>query len=189
MKAPVVKQDLENAVDVLRRGGIILYPTDTIWGLGCDATNPAAVDKIFRLKGRADSKAMISLIDSLPSLGEWIEMVPKEAKKAIDKTESPLTIIYDTPRGLAPNLTAHDGSAAFRIPRLEYTASLCRLLGRPVVSTSANISGKPFPRNFQEIDPAITEEVDYVCIYGRDREGSPSRILKISNSGCVTVIR
>lgn len=182
--------DLQEAVAVLRRGGIILYPTDTVWGLGCDATNDEAIERLFALKQRPSSKAMISLVDSVETLNEWLNFVPERAVEEIEATAEPLTVIFDSPAGLSSSLVAEDGSAAFRIPKLHFTRELCRVLGKPLVSTSVNVSGKPAASSFDEIDGEIIESVDYVCRYGRETKGgSPSRILKITDEGKVTVIR
>ncbi len=135
-------EDIEDALTVLRNGGIILYPTDTIWGVGCDATNPDAVEKIFRLKQRADSKAMLMLVGSEGQLQSYVSTIPEVAWQLIDAAVNPLTIIYDHPRNIAPALLASDGSAGFRITGEKFSSTLCRRLRHPLVSTSANISGK-----------------------------------------------
>lgn len=184
------REDFEKALATLREGGVILYPTDTIWGLGCDATNTESVERIFRIKGRANSKAMISLVGSEEQLEAWIGKIPARALEEIRDTGRPLTIIYDSPAGISRLLKANDGSAAFRITGLDYTARLCEALGRPIVSTSANISGEEAPKTFGEIKEQIISRVDYVCKNGREISGNlPSRILKITDEGNVTVIR
>ena len=186
-----IKIDIESAACVLRNGGVILYPTDTIWGIGCDATNCKAVDRIFKLKKRSDSKAMISLVDSFMSLEKWVTFIPEEAKKEIRDCRCPISVIYDSPIGICNALRAEDGSAAFRIPDLEFTRELCSILGRPIVSTSVNISGCPSLVSFDEIDCSFFKSVDYVCRFGRDvvPKKTPSRIVKVNNAGIVTVIR
>ena len=182
--------DIERAVEALKEGKIILYPTDTIWGLGCDATNEGAVERLFELKARPSSKAMLSLVDSLETLNKWVKKVPDKAVEMMATIDEPLTIIYDSPQGIAPALKAEDGSAAFRIPKNEFTQEVCRRLGRPLVSTSPNISGGKSPACFAEIDPAIIGKADYVCKSHRyARCASPSRILKITDSGALTAIR
>lgn len=182
--------DIENAVKTLQEGGLLLYPTDTVWGLGCDATNVLAVKKLYELKQRPCAKAMISLVDSIASLSQWVETIPSVAIEEMENAASPLTIIYDSPVGIAESLRAEDGSAAFRIPQFDFTKVLCRRFGNPIVSTSANISEMPTPKVFKEIDPALIEAVDYVCVSGRDMEPSvPSRILKITDKGERFVIR
>lgn len=191
MIAEEIREDLTKAVDVLKNGGIILYPTDTIWGIGCDATNDAAVKRLFELKSRPEAKAMISLVDSKNTLLEYLSFFPVEADQELSYTQRPLTVIFDQPRGISSMLTAEDGSAAFRIPQNEYTGELCRLLGHPLVSTSANISGKKSPRFYSEIEKDLIESVNYICRYGRDDNSvkEPSRIIKITDKGVVTVIR
>ena len=185
------QDDLQQAADILRKGGVILYPTDTIWGIGCDATNDEAVERVFRIKQRADSKAMISLVDSIQSLNQWVKVIPVAAKNEIERAERPLTIIYEHPEGISEALKAQDGSAAFRITSAEFTQELCRLLGKPLVSTSANVSGKPSPESFYEIDEDLKEAVDYVCNYGRNSSKAvkPSRIIKISDENAISIIR
>ena len=190
MNAEDIAKDIQSAVEVLRNGGLILYPTDTIWGIGCDATNTRAVERLFELKHRPGAKAMISLVSSLDMLYSWVEAVPNEALEEIQEADRPLTVIYDSPKGISECLKAEDGSSAFRITSLPYTQSLCAELGKPVVSTSANISGEPSPALFDEINLSLLEGVDYVCRYGRERSGVlPSRIIKICNSGEKFIIR
>lgn len=183
--------DISRALEVLKSGGIILYPTDTIWGLGCDAANEDAVKRLYSLKRRADSKAMISLVDSLDTLCEWVETVPETALEEINKSGNrALTIIYDTPKGISNSLRAEDGSAAFRITRHKFSNTLCKLLGSPLVSTSANISGNPSPHSFMEIEEEIKAKADYICHEERNNINErASRILKIGNDGSVSVIR
>lgn len=184
------EKDLNSALEVLCGGGIILYPTDTIWGIGCDATNTQAVSRLYEMKGRPTSKAMISLVDSLDSLRSWVDKVPEKAEEEINLADRPLTVIYDSPRGISEMLKSEDGSSAFRIVSLNYTAELCSRLGKPLVSTSANLTGKPSPRTFREIEDKILRQVDYICQYGRTLYGDkPSRIVKISDGGLVTIIR
>lgn len=185
------KEDLRNAVSALRKGGIILYPTDTIWGIGCDATDADAVARIYALKQRADSKSMIALVDSPAMLDRWVRTVPDAAEMLMDVAVRPLTIIYDHPVGIAANLPADDGSIGFRVTSERFSRDLCRHLGHPVVSTSANISGKPSPRRFAEISREIMQGVDYVVRYGRDLpcDGRPSDIIKVSDSSEIKIIR
>ena len=184
-------EDLKKAVKVLKDGGVILYPTDTIWGLGCDATNVEAVKRLFKIKARPDSKAMISLVDSLETLRRFVKKIPETALRELEVNDGrPLTVIYDSPTGIDELLIAPDGSAAFRISSHEFSQKLCSGLGGPLVSTSANISGEKAPATFGEIDPALREMVDYVCRSERDSKASiPSRIVKINDNDEVTVIR
>lgn len=185
-----MNEDLKKAVDVLRNGGVILYPTDTIWGLGCDAGNAKAVERIFKIKQRADSKSMLSLVASDGMLQQFVSEVPEAAWQLIDAAVNPLTIIYDNPKGIAENLLAEDRSAGFRITSEPYSRGLCQRLRHPVVSTSANISGKPSPKQFSDIDPEILNAVDYIAEYGRNnKESLPSNIIKVTDSNVITIIR
>lgn len=183
--------DVERAVATLREGGLILYPTDTVWGIGADATNAEAVAKIYRLKQREDSKSMLALVDSIDSLHKWISRVPPEALRLIEESERPMTVIYDSPQGVAQNLRAADGSLGIRVTSEAYSRELCRRLGHPVVSTSANISGQPAPALFREIASGIIEGVDYTATFRRDDETrrAPSGIVKVTDDGRVTIIR
>ena len=185
-----IQEDLRQAVKVLTGGGIIVYPTDTIWGIGCDATNAEAVERLFKKKHRPDSKAMISLVDSLSSLISYVDHIPDSVLREIEISARPLTVIYPSIRGIVPRLKALDGSAAFRIPGNEYTKQLCNLLGRPLVSTSVNISGCKAPTVFSDISEELLELADYVCRFGRHLPSSaPSRIIKVDSKGTLTVIR
>ena len=185
------KEDIEKAVRVIRKGGIILYPTDTIWGIGCDATNPKAVERIFMLKRRADSKSMLTLTNDIESLYRILKNVPRTALDLIEVATDPLTIIYDSPVGIAPNLLAPDGSLGIRITKECYSQELCRRARVPIVSTSANISGHPAPGIFQDISPDILAGVDYVAHYGRNasERHRPSGIIKVRDDETLTIIR
>ena len=147
-----MQQEINKAIDILRKGGVILYPTDTIWGIGCDATNSEAVEKIYKIKQRAESKAMLVLINDSSELDKYVESVPDIAYELIDVTVKPLTIIYDDAIGLASNLIASDGSVGIRVTKEEFSNQLCKRLKKPIVSTSANISGEKTPATFREID-------------------------------------
>lgn len=186
-----MKESLDKALEVLKNGGIILYPTDTIWGIGCDATNTEAVKRIFELKQREDAKAMLMLVGSEGQLQQFVKEVPDVAWQLIDSAVNPLTIIYDEPINISPALLAEDGSAGFRITNEYFSRSLCQRLRRPLVSTSANISGKPSPKSFADIDKEILDGVDYVVEVRRDekREAAPSNIIKIGNDSVVKIIR
>lgn len=186
-----MKESLEKALKVLKEGGIILYPTDTVWGIGCDATNTKAVERIFQLKKRADAKAMLMLVGSEGQLQQYIKAVPDIAWQLIDAAVDPLTIIYDQPVNISPLLLAEDGSAGFRITDEKFSQSLCRMLKHPLVSTSANISGKPTPQNFSEIDEEILNGVDYVVEVRRNESSNPppSNIIKVGNDSVIKVIR
>ena len=186
-----IAEDIRQAVQTLRQGGLILYPTDTIWGIGCDASNSAAVRRIFQLKQRSDSKSMLSLIDSDAKLGYYVPDIPDVAYDLMDLAEKPLTIIYDNVRHLAPELLADDGSAGIRVTREAFSKELCRRLGGAVVSTSANISGQPSAANFSEIADAIRQGVDYIVEYRQTEQtrAVASGIIKLGSGGLVKVIR
>lgn len=185
------REDMARALETLRSGGIILYPTDTVWGIGCDATNPEAVRKIYELKRREDSHAMLSLVGSEGQLQQFVDDIPDVAWQLIDVVVNPLTIIYSHPRGIASNLLADDGSAGFRITSELFSRTLCERLRHPVVSTSANISGEKAPALFSEIAPEILEGVDYVVKFGQNAatRHKPSNIIKVGDGGLVKVIR
>jgi L-threonylcarbamoyladenylate synthase len=183
-------KELNKAIEVLKNGGLILYPTDTVWGIGCDATNPEAVDKIYQLKQRTDSKALICLVADGRMLSRYIKEVPKSALDIIDVADTPTTIIYDDAQNLAPNLIAEDGTIAIRIPDDEFCFQLSRKLNGALVSTSANISGQPTPKSFKEISQEVLKGVDYVVNLHHEKTcAKPSSIIKLSNNGIVTVIR
>lgn len=184
-------EDIRNAWEVLRKGGIILYPTDTIWGLGCDATNNDAVQKIFRIKQRQDEKSMLVLLDHEDHLETYVEEIPEIAWNIIEVADKPLTIIYPKAINLAQGVIAPDGSVGIRIVKEEFCSRLIRKLGKPLVSTSANISGQTTPANFGEIDPAVIQAVDYVVQYRKNEKNKakPSGIIKLGIHGEVKVIR
>ncbi len=183
--------DLKEAVRVLKEGGLILYPTDTVWGIGCDARNPQAVEKIYRLKERADSKSMLVLVSSEGMLQRSVKSVPEIAWQLIDVAVNPMTIIYDHPVGVAENLKAEDGSLGIRITSEKFSRALCDRLKGPIVSTSANKSGKPTPLTFAEISSEIKNGVDYVCLFRQKEKATskPSNIIKITKENIVKVIR
>ena len=183
--------DLRQAVNILRQGGIILYPTDTIWGIGCDATNAQAVNRIYQLKQRQDNKAMLCLLDNAGKLNRWIKQVPDIAYDLIQLTDKPLTIIYPQAIGLAPNLIGDDGSVGIRITSEIFSAALCRQLNRPIVSTSANISGQQAPKNYSMISPEIRNGVDYIAKYRRTDNAPqlPSSIIKLGINNEIEIIR
>ena len=188
---PFAKEDMAQAVSVLKDGGIILYPTDTVWGIGCDATNVQAVERIFQIKQRQDSKALIVLADSEAMIARHVAQVPTIAWDIIELATRPTTLILDHARNLAPNLLAPDGSIGIRLTREDFSAQLCFHLRRPIVSTSANISGQPTPKCFRDISNDILRKVDYVAKYRQNDTSTalPSSIIKLSPSGDVKVIR
>jgi len=182
--------EIENALQVLKDGGVILYPTDTVWGIGCDAVRADAVDRIYKIKKRDDSKSLICLVNDLRMLERHVEEVPDPAYDIIEYAQKPTTIIYDYPKGVAQNLIASDNSLAIRVTRDAFCNKLIRKLRRPLVSTSANLSGMQTPQSYAEIDPLILESVDYVVNLHRDKKSvSPSTIIKLKNDGTVKVIR
>jgi L-threonylcarbamoyladenylate synthase len=187
------KQDLQNALRVLREGGVILYPTDTVWGIGCDATNAAAVSRVYEIKKRVDSKAMLVLLDGAGKLQGYMDKVPETAWMLLEASDGqrPMTIIYPRAKNLAPNLLAEDGSVGIRITQESFSKALCEQLRRPIVSTSVNFSGEPAAKTFNEINPILLESVDYVCRYRRDdmRKCQPSSIIKIDEQERITIIR
>lgn len=184
-------EDIKKACQVMSEGGVILYPTDTIWGLGCDATNPEAVKRVYEIKQRADSKAMLVLVDSDVKVDFYVSDVPAVAWELIDVADKPLTIIYDGARNLAPNLLAEDGSLGIRITREEFSKQLCFRFRKAIVSTSANISGQPSPANFSEVSEEIKSLVDYVVEYRQEdiSRPKPSGIIKLGKGGVIKVIR
>lgn len=185
------QEDIKNAVEVMRQGGVILYPTDTVWGIGCDATNAEAVAKVYKIKHRDDSKALICLVDSDVRLQRYVRDVPEVAWQVMELATKPTTVILDNAVNLAPNLVAEDGSIAMRITSEPFSKELCYRFQKPVVSTSANFSGQSAAENYRDIDPALLEAVDYVCFARRQEKNphTPSSILRIRPDGQVEIIR
>ena len=192
-KKKIVKteDDIRNAVETMRRGGIILYPTDTVWGIGCDATNAEAVAKVYNIKHRDDSKALICLVDSESRLQRYVRDIPNVAWDIFELSVKPTTIVLDNAVNLAPNLIADDGSIAMRITKEPFSKELCYRYQKAIVSTSANISGEPAARNFCDITEEIINAVDYVCWTRRQehKPHTPSSIIKLTANGEVTIIR
>lgn len=187
-----MEEDLRNGLSVLKEGGVIIYPTDTIWGIGCDATNPEAVSRVFEMKNRPAEKAMLVLVDSEGALQRLVPEIPESAWQLLDVAVDPLTIIYPGVRGVAPSLIAEDGSLAIRITSERFSRELCRRFRRPLVSTSANVSGEPAPRSFRDIDPELLKRADYVVGYRREEENpeaTPSGIIKINADNTFKIIR
>lgn len=183
-------EEINKAAEALQNGGLILYPTDTVWGIGCDATNEEAVEKVYRLKQRDDSKALICLVANDFMLEKHITDVPEVAWDIIDQSNKPTTIIFDSPRGIAKNLIAPDNTLAIRIASDKFCQYLINKFKKPIVSTSANVSGIPAPRSFYEISEYILKGVDYVVNSHHDQKnGRPSSIIKLGNDGTVKVIR
>tara|TARA_R110002050_G_scaffold133111_1_gene255389 strand:- start:1092 stop:1652 length:561 start_codon:yes stop_codon:yes gene_type:complete len=185
-----MKIEIENCIAILKKGGLILYPTDTVWGIGCDATNAEAVEKVFQLKKRSDKKSLICLVSDFKMLNEYIEDVPEVAYDILKFAKKPTTIIYDDPIRVAENIIAEDNSLAMRVPKDDFCKKLIKKLRKPLVSTSANVSGEKTPQSFSEIDPVILEGVDYVVnLQHEKKSGKPSAIIKLKNDGSVKVIR
>ncbi|MBR6367244.1 MAG: threonylcarbamoyl-AMP synthase [Bacteroidaceae bacterium] len=184
-------EEIKKAVEVMRNGGVILYPTDTIWGIGCDATNEEAVKKVYEIKKRADSKALICLVDSEAKIDFYVKDVPPVAWDLIELSTKPLTVIYDGARNLAPSLLAEDGSVGIRVTNEEFSKQLCFRFRKAVVSTSANISGEPSPKSFADISDEIKNAVDYIVGVRQNEKGGvkPSSIIKLGAGGVVQVIR
>ncbi|MFD2917611.1 L-threonylcarbamoyladenylate synthase [Psychroserpens luteus] len=185
-----MQQEFDNAIQVLKQGGLILYPTDTVWGIGCDATNYEAVKRIYKLKQRKDSKSLICLVNNYSMLERHVDNVPNMAYTILDIAVKPTTIIYDDPAGVAENLIAEDNTLAIRIVKNKFCEKLIRYLKNPIVSTSANISGQPTPKSFKEISDEILKGVDYVVnLQNEKSQSKPSTIIKLSNVGMVKIIR
>ena len=184
-------EDIKKAVEVLRKGGVILYPTDTVWGIGCDATNAEAVSRVYAIKHRDDSKALICLVDSDARLQRYVRDVPAVAWELLDVVTKPTTVILDGAVNLAPNLIADDGSIALRITQEPFSKELCYRFQKALVSTSANISGEPAAANYCDISDDIINAGDYVCVSRRQerKPHTPSSIIKLKSDGEVTIIR
>lgn len=185
------QEDIKNAIECMRHGGVILYPTDTVWGIGCDATNEKAVAKVYEIKQRDDSKALICLVDSDNRMQRYFRNVPKVAWELVEAAVKPTTIILDDAVNVADNLIAEDGSLAMRITQEVFSKELCYKFQKPIVSTSANISGEPAAANYCDISEEIINAVDYVCWTRRQehKPHTPSSIIKLGKNGEVAIIR
>ena len=185
------QEDIKRAIETLRNGGVILYPTDTVCGIGCDATNPEAVKKVYEIKHRDDSKALICLVDSDARLQRYVRNVPDVAWDIFELATNPTTIILDDAVNLAPNLIAEDGTIAMRITQEPFSKELCYRFQKPLVSTSANISGEPAAQNYCDINEELLNAVDYVCWSRRQehKPHTPSSIIKLEKNGTVAIIR
>ena len=185
-----INQEIQNAYEIIQKGGIILYPTDTVWGIGCDATNAEAVAKIYKLKKRAETQSMIVLMNGEKMIYNVFKDIPEVAWQIIDLSENPTTLVLDKPRNVAPNLIAPDQTLGIRIVKEPFCFKLMEKMKKPLVSTSANISGQPTPKSFKEISPEIIKGVDYVVNLHREKiAGKPSTIIKLTNDSQVKVIR
>lgn len=185
-----INTEVHNAFEVIQQGGLILYPTDTVWGIGCDATNAEAVAKIYALKQREESKSMICLMNSEKMMYNVFKDIPETAWQIIDLSEKPTTLILDKPRNVAPNIISEDNTLGVRIVKVPFCFKLMERMKKPLVSTSANMSGAPTPMTFKEISPEIIKGVDYVVNLDREKpSGRPSTIIKLTLDAQVKVIR
>ncbi len=190
-----MKKEIQQAIEVLQNGGCILYPTDTIWGIGCDATNPEAVSKVYGIKQREDSKAMLILVSSSDMIWDFVEEIPEAAQEILEVNEQPLTIIYPGARtggkGLAENLIASDGSIGIRITNEPFSKALIEAFRKPLVSSSANIAGGKSPVNFPDISSEVRQGVDHIVNWKQDdmKKRKPSGVLKVSLNGKIEIIR
>ena len=186
-----MREDIKKACEVMNKGGVILYPTDTIWGIGCDATNEEAVKRVYEIKKRADSKAMLVLVDNAVKVDFYVNQAPEVAFDLIELATKPLTIIYDDAKNLAPNLIAEDGSIGIRVTSEEFSNQLCFRFRKAIVSTSANVSGEPSPASFADISEEIKQAADYIVQSRQDEKTSSksSSIIKLGKGGQVKVIR
>ncbi len=186
-----IHEDVNKACEVMKRGGVILYPTDTVWGIGCDATNEDAVKRVYEIKRRVDSKSMIVLVDRAVKVDFYIKDVPEIAWDLIELADKPLTIVYPDALNLAKNLVASDGTVAIRVTNEHFSYKLCERFKKAIVSTSANISGEPTPANFAQIDDAVKSAVDYVVQYRQEdaKKAKASSIIKLGVGGVIEIIR
>lgn len=189
--SPEFIEDLKEAVKYLKNGGIILYPTDTVWGLGCDARNSEAVKKIYALKERSEAKSMLVLVNNEAALERLVEDIPEVAWQLLDTAVNPLTIIYDNAKNVAKELIAEDGSLGIRLTKESFSSELCKRLGGPLVSTSANKSGEKSPSCFNEITEDIKQSVDYIVKYRQQekKQTQPSNIIKLDKNSRIKIIR
>jgi len=187
----IFEEDIKESVNTLRKGGVLLYPTDTIWGLGCDPTNETAINKIFRIKERGEGKSLIILADSLQMVERYVTGIPEIVYELAEVSETPLTIIYPYGKSLAPGVCSNDGSIAIRICLDEFCLELISRFRKPIVSTSANFSGSPSPGNFTEIEQGILDKADYVVKYRQDDRGisKASPVIKVNSDGTIKIIR
>ena len=191
MEKEIDLEEVKAAVETLKAGGIILYPTDTVWGLGCDATDEAAVARIYEIKQRADSKSLITLVADADMLGKYVKVIPEVAINLLEVNDKPMTIIYPDAMGLAPNVVAADGTAGIRIPMNDFCVEVIRRFHKPIVSTSANISGQPAPAWYEDIPVEIIESADWVAdpYLEEGATGEPSQIIQVGLHGEIKIIR
>ena len=185
-----MKTELERLVKILKNGGTIIYPTDTVWGIGCDATNEIAVEKVYRLKDRKESKSLIILVDSWEMLENYISRIPRKVNCILHGSSKPTSVIYSNPKGLAKNVIAQDNTVAIRIVKDDFCKDLIKALGKPIVSTSANYSGVKTPKSYDEIDESLLLKADYVVSLNRDnRPSMASQIVKVDSKGNIKFLR
>lgn len=185
-----MQEAIQDCIQTLKRGGIILYPTDTVWGLGCDATNADAVDKLYELKKRAESKAMICIVPNFKMLQQYVEEVPEMAYDILKYSTKPTTIVYPNAIRVAENIIAEDGSLGIRVIRSTFASNLLKKFKKPIASTSANISGEPTPTTFKEISEEVKSKVDYIVpLQFEDKKAPPSTVIKLDLDGKVQILR
>lgn len=191
MEKEIDLEEVKAAVETLKAGGVILYPTDTVWGLGCDATDEAAVARIYAIKQRADSKSLITLVANADMLGKYVKVIPEVAINLLEVNDKPMTIIYPDAMGLAPNVVAEDGTAGIRIPMNDFCVEVIRRFHKPIVSTSANISGQPAPAFYEDIPMEIIDAADWVAdpYLEEGATGEPSQIIQVGLHGEIKIIR
>lgn len=186
-----MQTEIDNALKALKKGGTILYPTDTVWGIGCDATNSKAISKVYKLKSRSESKSLIILVDHISRIQDYVEILPRQVEDLINNYHKPLTIVFPKAKKLAKNLIPSDGSIAIRVVKHKFCQELIKQFGKPIVSTSANVSGTPTPIIFREIPDVIKAKVNYVVDVDQDniRPSSPSTVIKIDEDGNYEILR
>lgn len=187
----IISDEVKKTIEVLRAGGIILYPTDTVWGIGCDATNAEAVEKIYKIKQRDDSKSMLVIADGMARIQSYVDEIPDIAWDLAELADKPITIIYPQAKNLAANLISDDGSVGIRITSEKFSKQLCAAFRRPIVSTSANISGEPSPECFAEISDIVKDQMDYIVQYRQDdtQKKQASSIIKLKKNGTFVILR
>lgn len=185
-----MKNEVLKGQNILEQSKILLYPTDTVWGIGCDATSNIAVSKIFKIKQRSESKSLIILVSSIEMLQKYVKNIPSEVLNLLNTVKKPTSIIYSNPVGLAENVVAEDNTVAIRIPQNNFCKELIQQFGKPIVSTSANISGSKTPKCFKEIEQPILDSVDYIVNLQREEKNTKSStILKVEENGEISVLR
>lgn len=185
-----MKEEIKQSLKTLASGGTLVYPTDTIWGLGCDATNQAAVKKIYKIKNRSESKSLIILVDGIAMLQDYVDSIPAIILEFLKTSTKPTTVIYNHPKGLAPNVVATDDTVAIRIVQNDFCRALIREFGKPIVSTSANFSGAPSPSSLDEIDPLLLKQVDYIVnLPAAESKNTASQIIKLNDLGEIEFLR